>query len=737
MGNIMTLATLCERAITLWEKASGAPLHDAASIFSLDPHWSPKHISRTLSQLRTLPHGEQLCLNALFANYAPLSEYIQNSTHIGSERIDAHAQLGHLLSSTDTQVFLSGAKNLIAELLQRFRPELGDAELAYIDTLPLQILQNADQSFSSMKKMQWSSGVFGETLDYNNAIPLFGTVQELTDALPHMPHGFTLNAILTDNPADSYFVLTFKSGENIVLLTDMPAYADPMMSSRLSSRNQRHNADRMQQSYLPYELLSLQWSDKDRRVAVKETSLPTYQLSKVGARRALGVIADLPFNSQLWLSRLATLCVERYVVQGNTEAMMDLLSPQNGERSPGTSTTTPLALCQPTILPLPTRQQMTRSHFSSAFPEAATRGGHRQWMENAYGLDIPLDVLYPVETERFCALPAPGCGTSATASASHSVHQDPMPLTLLPLPRQKVYTADEAERAALYIGRYNLAAVIEGLALQDFVARRDKVLSWVYLRIIDNLPALLPALVSLDHDAFSMHQHPGACRILEKTTLVRQVHFVKCKQRWIKKSREASTLIRRTKLLAGHEACCYLQKHIDHTEVHSDHRFILNLSNIFDLMNVTGLPRESFPDCLQHYGLPQNLGNTLLSTVDPLDLILDPWSKLVFTFSLPVSRTAVNRQRKAIGLKALPDADVLPHYWQRSAGASSLYNSLRQAGYEQVKVRDVPSYIHHESSDQVQVNMDTLNWQRHFVYELQQNLAPLVHTLPLITTNRA
>lgn len=726
----MTLATLCDRAIALWEKSSGTSVQDAASVFSLDPEWNPKHVSRALSQLRNLPHGEQLCLNALFANYALLSEYIQNSTHIEPERIDAHAQLGHLLSSTDTQAFLSGAKNLIAELLQRFRPVLGTAEWAYIDSMPLQVLQNADQAFSSMKKMQWSSGAFGETLNYNNAIPLFGSVQQLTDALPHMPHGFTLNAILTDNPADSYFVLTFKSGENIILLTDVPAYADPMMSSRLSSRNQRHNADRMQQSYLPYELLSLQWSDNDRRVAVKETSLPTYQLSNTGARCVLGFIADLPFNSQLWLSRLATLCVERYVVQGHTEAMTALLLPQS-------ASTTPIALRQPTSLDLPTRQQMTRSHFSSAFPEAATRGGHRQWMENAYGLDIPLDVLYPVETERFRALPAPGCGTSATASASPSVHQDPMPLTLLPLPSQKVYTAEEAERAALYIGRHNLAAVVEGRALQDFAARRDKVLSWVYLRIIDNLPALLPALVSLDHDAFSMHQHPGACRILEKTTLVRQVHFVKCKQRWIKKSREASTLIRRAKLLAGHEACCYLQKHIDHTEVHSDHRFILNLSNIFDLMNVTGLPRESFPDCLQHYGLPQNLGNTLLSTVDPLDLILDPWSKLVFTFSLPASRATVNRYRKAIGLKALPDADVLPHYWQPSTEASSLYNSLRQAGYEPVKVSNAPSYIHHESSDQAQVDMDTLNWQRRFVYELQQNLAPLVHTLPLITTNRA
>jgi hypothetical protein len=734
----MTLAMLCEHAIALWEKASGVPLHDAASIFSMDPDWNPKHVSRTLSQLRALPYGEQLCLNALAAHYSRLSEHLQLLTHVEPERIDAHIQLGKLLSSTDTRAFLAGAKNLIAELLQRFRSVLCDAEWAYIDSLPLQVLQDADQSFLSMKKVQWSSGVPVKTLNYNNAIPLFCTIQQLTDALPHMPHGFTLNAILTDNPADSYFVLVFKSGDNIVLLSDMPSYADPVMSSRLSSRNQRYNADRIQKSYLPYELLSLQWTDNDRRVEVKSTLIPTSQLSPGTTRPVLGFIAALPLDSQLWLSRVATLCVERYIEQGNQESTVSLFLPKSKESATGDSNT-PMTNQSPTRVDLPIRQQLTREKFSDAFPEAATRGGHRQWMEEAYGKDIPLDVLYPVEEKRFCALPAPNPATNDRNSptTSLSVRHDPMPLTLLPLPRQKIYTAEEAGRAALYIGRHNLAAVIEGRALQDFAVRRDKVIAWVYQRIINNLPALIPSLVSLNHDAFSMHQHPGACRILEKTALVRQVHFVKCKQRWIKKASEASTLIRRARLLAGHEACCYLQKHLNHTEVHSDHRFILNLSNIFDLMNVTGLPRGAFPDCLQHYGLPKNLGNTLLSTIDPLDLILDPWNKVVFTFSLPVSRTAVNQHRKTLGLKALPDAASLPHYWQSSAEASSLYDSLHQTGHKPVMVSHAPSYIHHESSDQSQVNADALNQQRRFVYEIQQDLVSPAHALPLVITDRS
>lgn len=729
----MTLATLCDRAITLWEKASGTSLQEAAGIFSMDPCWNPKHVSRRLSQLRNAPHGEQLCLNTLSANYPSLSEYLQGASNTSSLMWHAHEQLGHVLAAPETQAFLLGAKTLLRELLHRFRAELTPEDLVYVDSLPLHVLQDADQCFVTMKKMQLSSTTVchpGETLYYNNAIPLFDDVRSLMNAVQAMPNGWTLNAILEDHPADSYFALCFKSGGHNLLLTDLPNYADPQMSDRLSRRNQRHNAARVQQSYLPYHLLNLQWEQNDKQCSVTQV-LPAGALNASQSHRVLGFIADLPVDTLLWLSRLADLCVTADLGGVSTVHQVALL-PDSAHAHTAEDTSYPVVPPQHvnmSMITLPELDSITRTAFATAYPEAGARGGTRQWMEKAYAKDIPMDALYPSEHNMLRALPAPSTSTQASAGGAFSILRHPMPVTLLPLPSKKIYTAEDAHRAALYIGRHNQAAVVEARALQDFVARRDKVIAWVYRRIVDNLPALLPALVTLDHDAFSMHQHPGACRMLAKTELVRQVHWVKCTHRWINSPSDASTLIRIAKLRVGHEACCYLQKHFDHQDVHSDHRFILNISNIFDLMNVTGLPRDQFPDCLQHYGIPQHLGNTVLSTVDPMDLLLDPWNSLVFTFALPVSRAAVNRHRKSLGLAAIARASAVPHYWQDTPEADALYSSLREAGHSPVKVGRAPSYIHHESSDQPQCAVDALNNQRRMVYELSQHLKSIVHQL--------
>lgn len=726
----MELTELCKSAIVMWERASGTSLQAAATSFNLDPNWNPKHVSRMLAQLQGVPHAAQLCVNVLSANYAALSQYLRDTGESRPEVLDAHQQLGKTLAEPAAQTFLSGAKTMIRELLLRFMPALSLSAEDYVSGLPLEVLLNADQSFAAMKKMQWSSGSAGLVLNYNNAIPLFSTVSQLTQAFSAMPEGFTLSCIQGETLADSYFVITLKSGANIRIFTDMPGYADPAMASRLASRNQRHNAGRIEKSYLPYDLLSLRWHDNDRHVTC-EATLPEHVSAEGFRYRVLGFVGDLPLDSLLWLSRLAERCAE-YLGEMPTMALLPDDITDHGAH-PLPMLVTPGAASP--IVTLPELTALDRDAFIAAFPQSAQQGGHRQWMEDAFAHDISNHTLYPTIATQHCLLAAPFAPSASTGRPlpeRFSALKQPMALTLLPLPTQRLYTDLEAHHAAVYVGRHNLAAVVEGRVLQDFAMRRNEMQLWVYKKIVAHLPSLLPALLTLSHDTFSMYQHPGACRILDKTDLVRQVHWVACKHRWFSKSTEASQLIRLAKLIDGHEACCYVQKHLHGKKVRSNHRLILQLNNIFDLMNVTGLQRDEFPPCLRDYGLPRHLGNTLLSTVDPVDLMFDPWNSLVFTFALPVSKSAVNQYRKAQGLAPMPEPKNFPHYWESTPAADKLYDSLRQAGHRPVKLSHPPSCMYHESTEQRQPDMDALNARRRFAGDVPRQFGGGLGALPTI-----
>ncbi|WP_019334951.1 hypothetical protein [Pseudomonas syringae] len=94
--------------------------------------------------------------------------------------------------------------------------------------------------------------------------------------------------------------------------------------------------------------------------------------------------------------------------------------------------------------------------------------------------------------------------------------------------------------------------------------------------------------------------------------------------------------------------------------------FSLDVSSVFDLMRVTGLSFERIPPELRHLGISTYVGNSILSRLDPLSDLRNPWDKPQLSFVLPVSLQAFKEFRRRRGL-SIPKAGELEAFANQQA----------------------------------------------------------------------
>ena len=111
--------------------------------------------------------------------------------------------------------------------------------------------------------------------------------------------------------------------------------------------------------------------------------------------------------------------------------------------------------------------------------------------------------------------------------------------------------------------------------------------------------------------------------------------------------------------LIDYNSVCY-RCAVDRTE--QAQLFIsLDVSSVYDLMTLTGLPLEKIPVELRHRGIDIYTGNSILDRIDPLSHIRNPWDKLKLSYVLPVSLKAFKDFRRKRGLP-IPKAAELEDY---------------------------------------------------------------------------
>lgn len=183
------------------------------------------------------------------------------------------------------------------------------------------------------------------------------------------------------------------------------------------------------------------------------------------------------------------------------------------------------------------------------------------------------------------------------------------------------------------------------------------------------LPRLIEDLVRLDHSRFHLPRTPSGDHIFHVATggTHREItlKYVPLSQQFNPDRRDKLRLEHVLGLVNMHayQWDCYLGN-----GNHDQANLFIGLSTdtIYDLVAITGLPLEKIPEELHNRGLSTYVGNPILSRLDPLCHIANPWNQLPLKFRLPVSYKAFKAKRKTIGLDS-PKAGELEAWAKESA----------------------------------------------------------------------
>lgn len=674
-----TLTEIAQLCIAQWELATGTRFvrDNPRGTVRFTQEWSPVSATEDLSKLLGRKEGDLLVLNALGDALKSLKTYISTQTNAPSRDVNvAIGKLTYLLGLPAVSTFKADFVSYLSGVALRFRDTLSDAEQNYINKRPTKELYDAERDFSRMKKVSLAKGRAGQQAPvYSKLVYAFSSIESLAMNVMGLPDGFALVALKNSNPADSYFVLVIKNGENVTLISDVPEYSDPLMENRMASRNQRYNVDRHSNSYFPYSFLNLMWEDSDRHVAVDKAR--TTLVDPKTNIEVIGNFSDLSVKQLLWFGRVIEMGYDRYFLTLTEEKAIGLLTAQTlhiGSKLAEKAASLPACVHHDAIA-LPGSTELNREALEPHFDDMRTTKRNNQWMEDKFASSIPDEAIYPLLGSEATPLQL-----TYTGKKGASVAPVLKPDTMTALPVSKLYTQEDALASSLFIGRNNQAKAIQALANADFEARKADMVKWVYTQIIKNIPNLMDSLISLDHSRFYLSRGAGEESHLGGVHEVRQIHFMKNTfSNFVRSKDEVSTLALMLNLCYHKEIQCYIACHMDVDACSDgpDYRFMLNIANVWDLVNVTGIARKDLPVELQTYNLPDGLGNTILDTHDPLDLLKNPWNDLVFTFSLPVSRVLVNKMRKDKGLPAI--RGQVANYWEcdKLPEAMAMYDYLR------------------------------------------------------------
>lgn len=687
-----------------WEEASGYKINNMSS--SISTRWIPNQESNKLRKsLKIDPSGSSVVLK-IDKLIPKLQSYLTDNKS-SDKQLAALGKLKWFFSTPTYTDFKNNQSEMIRERVERYKSNLTQEDVEWIQSLPVGVLETANENFKRFKKV---SAFEGQKLDtaptYSKVIFQFNTVEDLVASMTRIPNGFAMCAIKNSNPIDSYFVIAIKNGENLVLLSDSPKYSSPLQAERMNARNSRYAEDRHNDSYLPYELFNIIWFDNGRRT--EESSESTALVDPKTNLTIIGTIDNLSIGQILWFSEIVELAYDAFFTQeytlepiGITSKDNLLLPSESKNKEQGTSL---IANSTAPIIKGSTSRQLTRDKLDSQFPELAKKNHPNKWMQKKYAGQVSDDILYLAEEPEQPLLLAAPSTKNEKINATELVAQN---TALKVMSKGTLMTAGEAQSTADFLARVNQTKAIQAIANAEYVKNKDKLEKWVYKKITENMPNLIDDLVSLNHEKFAIaplmkqEQYEGHGLT---TYQLRQVHigYADFATRYVKKKNELTPLAKALNLFqAGVPySLCYLCKHYGEEfpllePDDCEHRIYLEVSNVFDLINLTGVARKDMPIELQYYGLKPRLGNTILDIHDPLDELENPYNKLVFRFALPLNFDALNARRKKLGLKRLYKTNLPKNYWDKDCPREELDVLIEASSFKGTYTTNTPSFKFH------------------------------------------
>tara|TARA_B100002049_G_C16081942_1_gene377651 strand:- start:1084 stop:3453 length:2370 start_codon:yes stop_codon:yes gene_type:complete len=663
--DVVTTSFMYDVAINAFEIATGQSLKKESATFSLVGEKSLASVAKELRQSSATKDGERFFLITLLNNINYVTREVSKMPSQGESK-KALGVLNWVCGHEAMEQLVVSTKDRVREISLRLKPESVEVE-RFVESLPIEVVIQADDDYASLKKFSLKmneASTSSASPVYSKLIYSFKSIDDLANKITGLPDGFALVAIINSNPADSYFSIVCKEGGNITLLSDTPDYSHPLQETRMAGRNNRYNHTRIDGSMFPYQLLNLQWSDSERSVEQKAMSKELVDPNT--NIEVLGAIDNLSNTQALWLSYLFECCYYDFYIGNAAAPSLALLNESTltiGNKKKVKSNL-PVKLSEHSVS-LPEAKKLTGEKLVEHYPDLR-RTGVNDWMEKRFDEDIKSELLYPVGDTDEILLEYKG---ASRAKSTVTVKKD----ALVSLPGTKLLDTDSAIRDSVYIARHNKAKLIEEMVYAEFETRAKLISDWVYKSIVKNIPNLIDDLVSLNHSRF--YCSASLSKEEQGQFGARQIHLIKNEGSFIRNKSEVSELIRRLKLYKQGWANCYINnKILGEFDEPADHYLVLKIDSVWDLVNVTGVPRDKLPVELQNYKARRKGGVSILDATDEMEGITNPYDQLRFTFSLPVSKDALNEYRKQLGLKQI--RKLPPNLWEVSSEGKEIENIL-------------------------------------------------------------
>lgn len=672
-------------AIQAWESLVGRKVADESSFVEFAGHFSVRNAHKEMREVMkedSTGLGVALLIRGYISEYMGAHSFNHTEMIKGSHKADklmsSYARIQAALNTSS----LGGAIHAFTDNAQRavefYRPDVSESDRKAVAESAFDLFLNAKKAFKGFSKYTVSKGNVAPNtqLKLQEQIFVFNSMEELVSRSVDMPNGFALSLIRTERYTDSFFCMTIKHDGMVYLVADKSTYGNPLTQDFMAGRNQRYNESRMGESFMPYEMMNVVFSDGGRVADVEGTELAVSDdgLRVLGHIKSMAPYQILWFTFLLEEAKLHFMGVDtpKHIALGyfSSSTLEHPLALEN--KASDSNKNLPSTYVAKQGIKTLSSKRLSRKKMIEHSPGIAKASYANQWMEDMFDAQIEEQHLYiPPEvcTEKGDSLLLGDSSKKAKPTLSmvnvegmdyfahNKIEKDIVPLKSLP--STLFGSTQEIQKQADYIARHNKAKTIGRLVRRDYEENEGKIQTWIAKRIAENMPNLIDDIISLNHQRFFILQHidrmqtEGLMPI--ESDLIRQVHakYMEFDDMWVDTFRkpEQSPLAKALKVRRKNErtARCYFNNTQD-----AEYRFKLQVSNVYDLEILTGIPREKMPKQLQTWGLKSvREAGPLDASYDPMQDVSNPWNEMLVTCVIPVSIEALKEKRKELGLKGV------------------------------------------------------------------------------------
>lgn len=677
------------QAVALWEELTGKSVNSSSYAFrvggsSLDLYQANKRVQQAQAVNDDLTVA--LVVKTLAEQYAESETFTLADILAGNERLNARLELVSRMNALFTaesavtrfDAFFDYCYGALAHYRDLAPESLSEQSRRFVRESGCFVGLDAYHGVEHLTRLMVCDGPVGDAdkAKVSRLVFAFESIEELITHARQIPTGFSLCVITTPYISDSYFVMVVNTGGRILVLTDKGNYTHPMQESRMRGRNDRYNLDRIGGSHFPYDLLNIQWADKGRQARSGQAG--TDLMTSDTGLRVMGALSDLNDWDLLWLHLFIDQCRDRYFERKQTEPQLATgLMVRLPHKWSGDNRNLPVPIEFELKLETRPSADLNSDFLHTIEPKWAESYNPNRWMEERFAGNVPDDCLYLPAKALNDETPLLLLGNSGkreltrrdTSSLPFWEKEKLPAVNLQGLNGTALSTPERVIRDCHFLARHNQVQVIALLVEEDYETRKNEMQQWFYKAAAKYLPNLIDDLLALNHERVCLdtpaHQDAlqtlGCGKRMMEISRFRSImlRYLPVRKQYPSQRHQGEPSLSETLKLIDYNSVCY-RCAVDRTE--QAQLFIsLDVSSVYDLMTLTGLPLEKIPVELRHRGIDIYTGNSILDRIDPLSHIRNPWDKLKLSYVLPVSLKAFKDFRRKRGLP-IPKAAELENY---------------------------------------------------------------------------